>query len=265
MVISGTTRGGCDFVGDRDETLIAYLYGDVDPMARAAFDAHLPACAPCRNELAALGAVRQQLSAWSPPSFVAEGRSVPASNPQPPGAAKWWQHVPAWAQVAAALVCVGVGAGLANLDVRYDRSGLSVRTGWSRPAAPAGGARDVSLPAAPWRADMAMLEQQLRTELRPSAAAAANPASVANGDNPASPEVLRRVKALVDESEKREQREIALRVAEVLRDVNAQRQADLVKIDRTLGVLQNNTGVEVRRTRQEMLNYLVAASQQKPQ
>ena len=45
---------------------------------------------------------------------------------------------------------------------------------------------------------------------------------------------MRRVRALLEESEKRQQRELALRVAEVLRDVNAQRQADLMKIDRSL-------------------------------
>ena len=61
--------------------------------------------------------------------------------------------------------------------------------------------------------------------------------------------MLRRVRALVDESEQRQQRELALRVAEVLRDVNAQRQADLVKIDRSLGVVQNNLGVEVMKQR----------------
>ena len=61
---------------------------------------------------------------------------------------------------------------------------------------------------------------------------------------------MRRVRALVDESEKRQQRELALRVAEVLRDVNAQRQADLVKIDRSLGAVQNNLGVEVMKQRQ---------------
>ena len=50
--------------------------------------------------------------------------------------------------------------------------------------------------------------------------------------------------------------ELALRVADVMRDVETERRADLVKIDRSLGLLQNNTGVEVMRNRQ-MLDYLV--------
>ena len=70
------------------------------------------------------------------------------------------------------------------------------------------------------------------------------------------------MRGLLDESERRQQRELALRVAEVLRDVNAQRAADLVRIDRSLGIVQNNTGVEVAKQR-ELLNYLVRASSQK--
>ena len=65
-------------------------------------------------------------------------------------------------------------------------------------------------------------------------------------------EITRRVRALVEDSEKRQQRELALRIAELLRDVNAQRQADLVKIDRTLGTVQYNVGIEVMKTRQQI-------------
>ena len=38
--------------------------------------------------------------------------------------------LPLWAQVAAAMLCVGVAAGVANLEVRYEGGRLSVRTGW---------------------------------------------------------------------------------------------------------------------------------------
>ena len=73
-------------------------------------------------------------------------------------------------------------------------------------------------------------------------------------------DVLRRVRALVDESEKRQQRELALRVAEVMRDVNAQRRTDLVNIDRMLGFVQDKVGVEVMKDRQR-LDLLYRASQ----
>jgi hypothetical protein len=71
---------------------------------------------------------------------------------------------------------------------------------------------------------------------------------------------MRRVRAILDEGEKRQQRELALRVSELLRDVNAQRQADLVRIDRSLGVVENNLGVEVLKQR-ERVNYLLRVNQ----
>jgi len=99
-----------------------------------------------------------------------------------------------------------------------------------------------------------------------------NPGSnLANGAAPASPsvtsnETLRRVRALVDERERRQQRELALRLAEAIRDINAQRQADLVRIDRNIGAMQNNTGREMLRQRNEMLNYVsLRTSSQRPQ
>ena len=97
---------------------------------------------------------------------------------------------------------------------------------------------------APWRADLAALEQQLRTEFRATQTPRASRAP-ARGVGGRRRDLLRRVRALLEESEKRQQRELALRVAEVMRDVNAQRQADLVKIDRTSASMQNKLGVEV--------------------
>ena len=73
--------------------------------------------------------------------------------------------------------------------------------------------------------------------------------------------VMRRVRTLLHDSEQRQQRELALRVAEVARDVQAQRQSDLVRIDRTLGVPQNNTGLAVRRQEQLLNSLAVRVSQ----
>ena len=58
----------------------------------------------------------------------------------------------------------------------------------------------------------------------------------------------------------------AISDAELLRDVNAQRQSDLRKIDSNLGVLQNNTGAEIMRQRQvqmNLMNYIVRTSDKK--
>jgi hypothetical protein len=254
----------CVYGGDRDDALIAYLYDDIDPVERARFDAHLGACARCRDEVRALSGVRRQLAQWEP-DLIAAGRPSSLGGPL---RRPWWRELPAWAQVAAALLFLGVAGGLANLDVRYDRNGLSVRTGWparaqSVAAVPA--ARPAGTAPAPWRADLTALEQQLRTELRAAQAsatvvAAADRQATSRTTSAGDSEMLRRVRALLDESERRQQRELALRVAAVLRDVSTQRQADLVKIDRSLGAVQNNLGVEVMKQRQS-LNLLYRASQ----
>ena len=271
----------CGYGGDRDEILVAYVYGDIEPDQRAAFDAHLTKCVHCRTELTELRGVRVKLEQWAPPEPLRA--LTPRAAPQPSPRARVWTtlaEMPAWAQVAAALVFLGVAAGLANFDVRYDREGLTVRTGWSGSAVGPAAARGVSPGAAEnvaqgvaqdfspasWRADLAALERQLRTEFRPSGAPGITmqPASAQIGSAAANAardgEMLRRVRALVEESERKQQRELALRVGQVIRDVNAQREADLVKIDRSLGLIQNNTGVEAMKQR-ELLNYLVRVSQ----
>jgi len=249
----------CGYAGDRDETLIAYLYDDIDPAARGVFDAHLAGCEHCRAELEALGGVRTTLARWNPP----EPKSLAAANPQSATRnPQWWRTIPAWAQVAAALLFLGVSAGIANLDVRYDRDGLAIRTGWSKPAAPeqigvasqSGGGQGFS-PAS--KADLEALERQLRTELR---SLAATPAVAVTRPAASDAEILRKVRALIDDTERRQQRELALRLAQAITDVNAQRQADLRKIDVSLNGVQNSLGVEVLKQRQS-LNYLMRVNQ----
>ena len=261
---------------NRDETIVGFLYDELDAGQRRDFNAHLLTCTACRDEVAGLRAVRTQLARWEPPALTSLQSPVPGTS-RPP----WWQAVPAWAQVAEALLFLGVSAGIANLDVRYDQNGLNITTGWLKPAAPKlataqtseGGPKLATLQtseagpkliadpsaAAPWRADLAALERQLRTELR--AAQASSPAAPAvRAASSSDAETLRRVRVLLDESEKRQQRELALRIAEVVRDVDTQRKADLRNIDHTLGLVRNDLGVEVMKQRQS-LNLLYRASQ----
>ena len=65
---------------------------------------------------------------------------------------------------------------------------------------------------------------------------------------------------MIEDSEQRQQRELALRTAEVVRDFDAQRRDDLARIERTMGQMDGTTGVEVAQQRQ-MLNYLMRVSQ----
>src|SRR5207245_46694 len=92
----------CAYSSDRDEILVAYLYDDIAPDDRSSFEAHLSACRRCREELDALRGVRGHLSRWAPPHYGVESTVQPRAS--------WWREMPAWAQVAAAMLVLGVSA-----------------------------------------------------------------------------------------------------------------------------------------------------------
>jgi len=258
----------------RDEAIVAYLYGESgDPLARTAFASHLESCAICREEVHDLQGVRRHLAAWEPPAPRLTSEPVFHRTMSPPtGGASWtsFAAAPWWAQAAAAVLCVGVGLGAANVHVTSGPDGVSVRTGWwgepgsrvppetTRPSAAADG-------PAPWQTAIHALEERVRGEL------AATRTEMASADFRQSPgprsgdveSVLRQVRALVAESERRQQRELALRMGGLLADVQAQRAADLSKIDRNLGLIQNSTGMEVLRQR-ELINSLAIRVSQRP-
>jgi hypothetical protein len=256
----------CRYSGDREDAIVSYLYDEADADARAAFEAHLRVCAQCRAEVSGYEGVRSSIGQWMPPEPAG---MVGRHGPSDANRRAWWRDMPVWAQVAAAMLVLGVAAGVAHLDVRYDANGLRVRTGWSS-AADASAARSNPRGDAPWRAELTALEQRLRAEARQpdtpaTSAPLSTPGTVAND---ATPDTLRRVRALVEESERRQQRELALRLAEAMRDINAQRQSDLGKIDRSIGAMQNSTGLEILRTREtinDINNYIVRTSSQRPQ
>jgi hypothetical protein len=176
--------------------------------------------------------------------------------------------MPAWAQLAAASLVIGIAAGLSGLDVQYGKDGLAIRTGWNRPAAAS--RADVASVAsagsgnAPWQADLVALQEQMRGEFRqamPAAAAATvqgSPAGPSKGMS--DEEFMARVKQLIEASETRTQREMALRLTEVVRDMDAQRRTDMRRVADGLGVLEGRTGAAVAQQR-EMMNYLMRVSQ----
>jgi len=112
------------------EALIAYLYDECEPPERESIAAHVELCALCAEEIQSLRDTRAHLGAWSPPS-VALGFQIVRTEADQPGkvlrpsalagrssqSEGWWrQPLPAWAQVAAAVVIfaagMGVGAGV---------------------------------------------------------------------------------------------------------------------------------------------------------
>ena len=231
--------------GDRG-ALVSYLYDECAPDERRAIGAHMAVCGACAEELAALGATREQLAMWTPPDaqlgFRIVSDAASTSNVlRPP---QWWSKpLPAWAQAAAAAVIFAVGMTL----------------GMARSGADPVGPRNIvqqSAAAAVTKADLVALERQLRAEM-----AQARPVSTSTvAAAPADAHILDRVRAMIDDSEQRQQRELALRAAEMVRDFGAQRNDDLARIERTFGQMDGTTGVEVAQQRQ-MINYLMRVSQ----
>jgi hypothetical protein len=258
--------------------LVGYLYDECELDERRVIDAHLSVCAACAAEIAALRSTRLSLSSWAPPEtqlgFVIVrnqasglGPQTEARGPRPgawwPGA--WWRRpMPAWAQAAAAVVLFGTGLALGVTR------GIGPDGGAVTPAST--GAR---VPVTATRStvsadDLAALERRLRSEmaqLRTASATNASATSVAPvaGQAPAlsavEGQVLARVRALIEESEQRQLRELALRVTQVMRDVDTQRRVDLAQIQGSFREIEGVTGAQVREQR-DMLNYLIRAAQQ---
>ncbi len=249
------------FTCDDTESLVAYLYDELDADQGAAVSRHLETCAACAAEYAALGGVRRVLGEWTPPApplrfSVASEAPAPVLRP----AASRWQSVPAWAQLVAATLALAVGAAVANVQVRHDAAGWTVSTGWMAPAPPA--TVPAAVPREDWRPALAALEQSLRQEL--SSSAPATPIETVAASTSQDPQTVSRMRSLIQESERRQQQELALRLAQFSRDLDLQRRADLVRIDQGIGQLEGRTGAEVARQR-EVLNYIVRAGLRPPQ
>jgi hypothetical protein len=251
---------------DREAVLAGYLYDDLETAERVAFDSHVMTCLPCRSELAELRQVRTTLGKWAPPEPTRVLAFEPrTSNPEP---RTWWHHVPVWAQVAAAMLVLGVSASIANLDIRYDSRGLNVTTGWSKPApvtpamsptvAPAAVAETVSNDSVS-REEFNQLRAQLQSELRARAsvvraASAVVPAGATMSDG----EFERRVRALLDESEKNQKKELAVRLVQMQRDFSALLQNERGQTNQLFRDVTNTYGPQLQ-NQQKQINYLLPA------
>lgn len=260
--------------------LVSYLYDECDPAERETIAAHTSLCVACAAELAALQSARGHLASWVPPEAElgfrivgAQESAVPLRSSVEGGldgertrtlglSGAWWQQpLPVWAQAAAA--CVLFAAGLWLGVARGTAPSESTTATMAVDAAPTGASVEVAPLAGPpvteavaSRADLDALERRLGDEMRALRTATAEaPAGMSEA------QMMVRVRAMLEESEQRQQQELALRTAQVVRDFDSQRQVDLAQIQRNLGQIEGLTGAEVREQRQ-MLNYLMRVSEQ---
>lgn len=244
---------------DDKEMLVAYLYGEIDADGCREVERHLRSCATCAQELDGLQAVRRDLEGWQPPQADLGFTIVqkPASMLRP---SRWSSigNMPAWAQAAAAVLVLAVGAAVANIQVRYGTDGVTVTTGWRRaPTTPATPLQAAPVPTEDWRPALAALGSELRGEIaRMQRTGARQPVAVRTAVPTALSDaaILKRVQALLDESEQRQRQEFALRLSQVRREVDMNRQADLMRIDRSFGNLQGQT-FKVEEGQREVMNY----------
>ncbi len=240
--------------------LTGYLYHECDASERTVIAAHVTVCAACAAELAALESTRVQLAAWIPPEaelgFIMRPR--PAAKPADPRlesgkrAVRWFaQPLPAWAQLAAAAVIFAAGLSLGIARGAVPAAAPVEATIAEAPQAPSEGVSSAELTA---------LERRLRGEIATIRTTASPDATTAS--LPPDTQLMTRVRALIEESEQRQQQELALRTAEIVRDFDSQRRVDLTQIQRNFGQIEGLTGAEVREQRQ-MLNYLMRVSQQR--
>ena len=220
---------------DSKELLVGFLYDEIDPVSKRSFERHLLTCADCRDELAELGATREQIALWAPPDADLGFRIVRgAAEPAPPRP-RWFFLSPAWGLAAAAIILFAIGAAIANLDVRYGSDGFVVRTGWTH-AADAQAVTPVA-----WQAQAEELDRRLR-DLEQAAAAQSNVQN-ASASDVSDAQLLQRVRDIVGQSETRQQRAVAARLTELMKEYDAQRRLDLASTDQRITRLQNTSGL----------------------
>lgn len=254
--------------------LAAYLYDECEPGERKAIEAHLALCATCANEVAALQSTRAQLAEWTPPASELGFRIVQDNSVQDDRASEksrtgmaWWQlPLPAWAQMAAAALVFAAGAALGALwqPAEAPQSPVVASAPVTAPVTDLARGRDTVSTR-----DLAALEQRLSREMiaiRQTADAARVTTRAQGGPSPrasgADAELLQRVRDLIAESEQRQQRELAFRLAQVVRDVDSQRRLDLARIERTVGQMEGATGAELADQRRAI--NLMRVSQRQP-
>ena len=117
--------------------------------------------------------------------------------------------------------------------------------------------------ATPWRSDLAAVEERLRRELQaPVAGGGSTQQASARNAALTDDAFLERVRELIAASEARQNREMALRMTQVVRDVDTQRRTDFARLTDGMGVIEGRAVSAVAQQRQ-MIDYLMRVSSQR--
>jgi hypothetical protein len=240
-----------------NEALVAYIYEECEAPERAQVERHLQTCAACAEELDGFAALRGTLRQWAPPDARLGFRVVADGDAADPAGAQslrgWWLGAlrPAWGVALAATAVVVAGAAIASVEVRYGDGGFVFRMGSAEPdvgeAQPMDDAAELQPVAAadetpPWRAELAALEAQLRQELmaqRTDVAPAAGRSlpAIPGAAMDAGDGLLREVRALMAESERRQRQEFASGLMRLAQEVDLHRQADQLRMQQEVDSL----------------------------
>ena len=230
------------------ESLVACLYDECDKTERERVTIHVARCAACAGELEALRSVRGVLDLWEAPEPTLGFRLVADRDRLAP----WWRRMlePSWGLAAAAGLVLVVAVAIVSVEVRFDPNGVVLRMGWEDRSAtsvstslePADPMTGVSVDGrVPWHADLDRLEDELRDVFTREFL----PASVTSAEADRSA-LLLEIQRLIEESERRQQQEVAVWFTEFAREFDMQRRADQQRFQQDLGALEGVTDYLVR-------------------
>jgi hypothetical protein len=168
---------------------------------------------------------------------------------------------------------LAAASAIAHVEIRSGADGFTVRTGWSAsapafdqrfretPSASVSARGDMLLPVGSMSLDAAFVDS-IDRRLRALETASRDSGHSRNASASSEADIIRRVREMLAQSETRQQGQLALRIAQVIRDVDAQRVADLSGIQQGLRGIQRTVTAEAEGHR-ELTNYLLTSSKQK--
>jgi hypothetical protein len=208
-------------ITDDNDALLDYLYEEGDPAERLAIARHLQECAACAVGVLEFQNVRGMLRDWVPPASSSLNPPVTLPGPLPYAglvAKPPRRYVGVLAQAAAAVLIFA--AGMAVSQIRFDNGDRALTTAGVGSPAPAAPVVPASVPSVAAPVAVAPIEKPSAVDTE---------------------QLLQRVRAMIDQSEQRQQRELALRLSQVTREVDTQHQADLMRIQQDFGQQQDAT------------------------